>query len=74
MRSASDAGRSHIDFARVGSGMGDEPGNCIGRHRWVHYQNIRKSSNARDRRNVADEIEIELSVERGVDRGWCADH
>jgi len=34
----------------------------------VHLDGKRLASNARDRRDVADEIEIELAVEAGVDR------
>src|SRR5262249_12673639 len=30
------AGRSHVDFSRVGPGMGDELGNSLSRHRGVH--------------------------------------
>jgi hypothetical protein len=33
----------------------------------------RQANDARDRRDIADEIEIELLIERRVDRVRCAD-
>jgi len=36
--------------------------------RWIHLHDILLAMNACDRRDVADQIEIELVVERGVDR------
>src|SRR5262249_21709423 len=56
------------DLAGVGLGIGDELGNRFDRHRGMHLYGKRVASNARDRRDVADEIEIELVVEGGVDR------
>ena len=63
-----DAGRRHVDLARIGLGIGDELGNGLGRNRWIHHHDIGHADDARDRRDVADEIEIELVVERRVDR------
>src|SRR5262245_38267499 len=48
--------------------MGDEFGNRLRRKRWVDLQGESLAANARDRRDVADEIEIELFIERSVDR------
>ena len=62
------AGRRHVDLARIGLGVGDELGNGLGRNRWIHHHDIGRADDAGDRRDVADEIEIELVVERRVDR------
>src|SRR5262249_47214399 len=48
-------------------------GNRRGRNRWVQVHDIRRAKNSRDWRDVADEIEIELVVERRVDRVRGAD-
>src|SRR6516165_2991456 len=68
MRRGPVAGRRHIDFAGIGLGIGDELGDRLDRHRGMHLYGKRVTSNARDRHDVADEIEIELVVEGGVDR------
>src|SRR5262245_56119459 len=68
MVSGTNAGRRHVDPAGIGLGIGDELGNRLDRHRGMHLYGKRVASNARDRRDVADEIEIELVVEGGVDR------
>src|SRR5262249_48921232 len=62
------AGRSHDDLARIGLGVGDELGDRLGWNGWVDHDDIRGAANARDRRYFADEIEIELLVERRVHR------
>jgi len=67
MRRGPVAGRRHIDFAGIGLGIDDELGNRLDRHRGMHLYGKRVASNARDRRYVADEIEIEVVVEGGVD-------
>src|SRR5262245_2156455 len=51
-----------------GLSVGNELGNRLDRYRGVHLHGKRLAVNARDRPNVADEIEIELVVEAGVDR------
>ena len=62
------AGRRHVDLAGIGFGIGDELGNRLGRNRWIDLHDDGHADDARDRRDVADEIEIELVVERRVDR------
>ena len=62
------AGRRHVDLARIGLGIGDELGNRLGRNRWIHHHDKGHAADACDRRDVADEIEIELVIERRVDR------
>src|SRR5262249_46050062 len=42
--------------------------NRLARNRRVHHHDVGTSHDARDRRDVTDEIEIELIVERRVDR------
>src|SRR5216683_8154285 len=62
------AGRSHVDLARVRFGVTDELWDRLGWNGWIDHHDIWGAANARDRRNVADEIEIELLVERRVHR------
>ena len=64
---SSIAGGCHADFARVGLGVGDEIGNRFGRDGWICLQNNGHAHDGGDRRNVADEVEIELVVKRGID-------
>src|SRR5262245_65247242 len=68
MVSGTDAGRRHVDLAGIGLGVGNELGNRLDRHRWIHLHDKGLAMNARYRRDVADQIEIKLLVERGVDR------
>src|SRR6516165_12659665 len=74
MVSGTDAGRRHVDLAGIGLGIGDELGNRLDRHRGMHLHGKRVASNARNRRDVADEIEIELVVEGGIDRVHESSH
>src|SRR6516162_9643117 len=62
--------RCHANLARISLSIGDELRNGLYRHRGMDLYGKRVSSNARDRRDVADEIEIEIElvVEGGVDR------
>jgi hypothetical protein len=65
---ASIAGRCHVDLAGIGVGVGDELGNGLDRNRWIHLHHVGHADDARDRRDFADEIIIELVVERRVSR------
>ena len=67
MGGRADAGRRHGDFARIGLGMGDELGNRLGRNRGMDLHDEWRTGDAGDRRDIADEIEIKLVVERRVD-------
>ena len=69
----SAASRGHVDLARISLGVGDELGNGLGRNRWIHHHDTGLAADARDRRDVAKEIVIELIVERRVDYVWCTD-
>ncbi len=62
------AGRRHVDLAWIGLGVGDELGDRLGRNRWIDHHDVGHAHDARDRRDVGNEIEIELVVERCVDR------
>jgi hypothetical protein len=65
--------RCHVDFARIGFGIGNELGNRLGRKRGVYLNENGLTDNAGDRRNVTDKIEIELVVERRARRiGYLA--
>jgi hypothetical protein len=52
----------------MGLGVGDEFGNGGGGKRRTHLHDQRAAADERDRRNVAHKIEIEILVDRGVDR------
>ena len=67
MDRAADAGRRHIDLAGIGLGIGDELGTRLGRKRRIDHHDERRTGDACDRRDVADEIEIEIVVERRID-------
>src|SRR3984893_14182320 len=67
------AGRSHVAFPRMGLGVCDELRDRLGWNGWIDHHDIRGAANARDRRYFADEIEIELLVERRVHRVRQAD-
>src|SRR5260370_34640247 len=68
MGHASSPGRCHVDLARIGLGIANELGNALGRQRWIDRHDKRDVANACDGRDVADEIEFEIFVERSVDR------
>jgi hypothetical protein len=61
MVSGTDAGRPHVDLAGTGLGVGNELGNGVDRQRWIYLQDMGLAVNGRDRRDVADQIEIETS-------------
>jgi hypothetical protein len=73
MGQGSVARRCHIDLARIGLAVGDKLRNCRGRNRRIHYHDLGRSDDARNRCNVPNEIIIEFFVERGIDRGRRAD-
>src|SRR5205807_1146468 len=62
------------DLSGIGFGIGNELGNRLGRNRWIHQHDLGLADHARDWRDVADEIETELVVERRVDRIRRLDH
>src|SRR5262245_2324449 len=67
MVSGTDAGCRHVDLAGIGFGICDELGDRLDRYRGIHLYQKGLAMNARDRGDVADQIEIELFVECSVD-------
>src|SRR5437763_1557592 len=67
MNPSSVARRSHVDLGRTGFGIGDELGNGSSWHRWIDLHDVCGANGASDRRDVADEIEVELIVKLRVD-------
>src|SRR5262249_12105536 len=68
MDRGSDTARRHVDFARVDLGIGDKLGNGVGWNRWVELHDERHADDARHRRDVAYEIEVEVVIECHIDR------
>src|SRR5262249_19864222 len=68
MAGSSDAGRSQINLARIGLGISDKLGDRLGWNRWIHHHDGGHATDASDRCDIADEIEIEFVVERRIDR------
>ena len=68
MAGSSDAGRPETDLARIGLGVRRELRNRFGRNRWIYHHHEWQADDARDGRDVANKNEIELVVERGIDR------
>src|SRR5262249_33844832 len=67
------ARRSKTDLARMGLGVGYELWNRLGRNRRIHLHDLRHAVDARDRRDIADKVVVQLFVERGVDHIIRAD-
>ena len=56
------------ELARIRLGIGDELGKRLGRNRGMYHHDEGTADQARDRRDVANEIEIEFVVKRRIDR------
>jgi hypothetical protein len=67
VRPGADALGGKIDLTGVSLGIGDQVRDRFGRERRVGDRDEGGNANARDRREVADEIEIQTRVERGID-------
>ena len=74
MGSGPGAARSKVELARIGLSVGDELRNRLRRNRWMHKHDLGLTSDACDRGDVADEIEVEPFVERRVDRVVRGNH
>jgi hypothetical protein len=70
MGRGSVAGRPDVELTRIGLGVGYQLGNGFGRNRGMNHHDKRRVAGARDRRDVTDEIEIELFEHRRIDRVW----
>jgi hypothetical protein len=70
---AADPWRRHVDLARIALGIGDEFGNCFGRHGWIHHHHRGNAKNAGNRLDVALKVEVQRVVKRRVDRVGLGD-
>src|SRR5262245_56736769 len=61
------ARRRHVEFTWIDFGVVDELRDRFGWKRWMHHHDESVTANGCDRRDVADEIETELVVERRID-------
>ena len=61
------ARRRHVHLAGIGLRIGDEFGDGLRRHVLVDRHHVRHAIERGDRRDVADEVELQVGVERGVD-------
>src|SRR5262245_55622181 len=68
MAGSSDAGRPETDLARIGLGVRYELGDRLGRNGRIDHHDEGETDDARDGGDIAEENEIELVVESGVDR------
>src|SRR5438876_10745577 len=59
---------AEVDFARIGLGVSDELRNRLCRKGRIYRHDEGHAHDARDRSDVADEIEIEMLIEGCVDR------
>jgi len=73
MRSGPTAGRCHAELPRMGFRIGDELRDRLGRKRWSDLKRESRAADARHRRDIADEIVVELFVQRRVDRALNRD-
>ena len=69
-RKSGAAGRK-IDRAWIGFGMGDQFRDRLHRQRWIDHQDKGAADQARDRRDVAEQAEIQLVIKRCVDGVGC---
>jgi hypothetical protein len=60
-RGTNAEGRRHGDLTRIGFGIGDEFGNGLDPKRWVDHEDNGDACDARNWRDVADEIEVQIS-------------
>ena len=62
-----DAARGEVELAGVGLGERDQFGGIFCRYRRMHENEQRRAHDVRDRREVGDEIVVELLIKRIVD-------
>src|SRR5262245_4661782 len=68
------ANRRKVKLARIRLGIGNKLGNRSGRNCWIDHHDKWPTHNGCDWGDVADEIEIELVVQRRVDRVEAPNH
>src|SRR6516225_6537383 len=60
--------RSIVELARISLSVGNELRDRLHRDRWMDHDDEGRIAKKRNRRDVADEIEIEIWVERSAGR------
>src|SRR5262245_27412206 len=73
MGRTSNGARRDVDLAEISLGISDELGDRLGRNRWMHQHDVGHDNDAGDRRDIADETEIKLFVERSIDGVYRSD-
>src|SRR5262245_24008655 len=73
MGRTSNGARRNVDVAGISLGISDELGDRLGRNRWMHQHDVGHDNDAGDRRDIADETEIKLFVERSIDGVYRSD-
>src|SRR5262249_36031222 len=63
-----DARRCHADLTGIGLRVGDELRKRPSRERWMYHDDKGHADDARDRRDITHEIEIDVGIERRIDR------
>jgi hypothetical protein len=71
---ATDALRRKTDLAGVGVGEREKLRDGLGGDLWIDQHKRKREDEARDRRDVTDEIEAETFVHRGIGRGRRRKH
>src|SRR5262245_25925357 len=74
MSRAPIAARAHADLAGIGLGVGDELGNRRDRKRWIHLHDMWHAVDARNRRNIANEVVVEFFEQCCIDCCGSTDH
>ena len=62
------AARRHVELARIGLGIRNKLGKGFGWNRWIDQHDEGRAVDARNWRDVAYEIEIEVVVKRVIER------
>ena len=68
MQRRADAAGRHVDLAGIGLGIGDEFRDRLRRHVRIHLHHQRNERNARHGCGVVHEVEMQVAVDRRVDR------
>src|SRR5262249_688598 len=72
LRASGTTGR-HVDLAGIRLGVRDELGKRLSRERRVDYQDADSGMRARDRRDIANEVETEVVIDCQVPCVMCTD-
>jgi hypothetical protein len=68
------AARAHADLAGIGFSVGDELGNSRDRKRWIDLHDMRHTDDARNRRNITNEVVVEFFEQCCIDCCRSTDH